>query len=312
MAAEAPRHPVLEVLRARAAGRRDDGARVALAVEGGGMRGVVSAGMTVALDRRGLTSCFDLVVGTSAGALNAAALVAGVAEGCTEAYHEAFATRRFINPYRLVIGRAAIDVAYALDHATDKLPAGRHAAAAASAIALHCVALDVETARTEVLTGMRDASELKAALLASSRIPWVGGAPVEYRGRRYLDGGLAEAIPVDTALRLGATHVLALQTRPWGVPRTPPSPVVNRLIERRLQALNPALVALYRRRAEDYEAAVEAIGRSTAQPEPEGPHVCGIRLPAGSIVISQLERRAAPLREAAGVAERHAGEVLDG
>ena len=43
------------------------------------MRGVVSAGMTAALERLGLTRCFDLVVGSSAGALNAAALLGGVA-----------------------------------------------------------------------------------------------------------------------------------------------------------------------------------------------------------------------------------------
>ena len=51
-------------------GARRDGHRVALVLEGGGMRGVVSAGMTAALERFGLTPCFDLVVGSSAGAFN--------------------------------------------------------------------------------------------------------------------------------------------------------------------------------------------------------------------------------------------------
>ena len=74
-------HPVADVLRARAAagssaGRASDPHRVALALEGGGMRGVVSAGMTAALERLGLTPCFDLVVGASAGAINGAALIA--------------------------------------------------------------------------------------------------------------------------------------------------------------------------------------------------------------------------------------------
>ena len=72
-------HPVLDVLHARlregsAPGARSDPHRVAVVLEGGGMRGVVSAGMTAALERLGLTRCFDLVVGSSAGALNAAAL----------------------------------------------------------------------------------------------------------------------------------------------------------------------------------------------------------------------------------------------
>ena len=107
-------------------GARADGQRLALALEGGGMRGVVSAGMASALERRRLLDCFDLVVGTSAGALNAAGFLAGVVEGCMAAYQSAFATRRFINPYRLLIGRAAIDAAFTLDHVDERLDAARH------------------------------------------------------------------------------------------------------------------------------------------------------------------------------------------
>ena len=84
-AAPMSQHPVARVLRERVEagshpGARDDGHRVALVLEGGGMRGVVSAGMTAALERYGLTPCFDLVVGSSAGAINGAALIAGVAD----------------------------------------------------------------------------------------------------------------------------------------------------------------------------------------------------------------------------------------
>lgn len=50
------------------------------------MRGVVSAAMAGAIEELGLTDCFDLVVGTSAGALNGAALLAGVANGCAHEY----------------------------------------------------------------------------------------------------------------------------------------------------------------------------------------------------------------------------------
>ena len=49
-------HPVVELIRRRAEqrsepGSRQDAHRLALVVEGGGMRGVVSAGMTSALER---------------------------------------------------------------------------------------------------------------------------------------------------------------------------------------------------------------------------------------------------------------------
>jgi predicted patatin/cPLA2 family phospholipase len=303
-------HPVLALLRSRAAGERDDGARIALALEGGGMRGVVSAGMAAAIERLGLTECLDLVVGTSAGALNGAALVAGVAEGCCTAYHAAFTTRRFINPYRLLIGRAAVDVAFTIDHADEALDAERHERAVMSRLPLHCVATDVDTAAPVVLSELRSVQDMRSALLASSRMPWVGGAPVSFRGRRFLDGGLAESIPYRTAIALGATHVLALMTRPSGVAIEPTSRLADAIITRRLNALNPALLELYRRRPHDYERTVAELAAATESPPARGPFVYGLRMPEGSPVVDRLERRAAVLEAAGSAAQEHAGNVL--
>jgi predicted patatin/cPLA2 family phospholipase len=124
-------HPVLQLIGERlaaepdAGGRRSDGCSLAL-VEGGAMRGVVSSAMTDVVEELGMLPAIDLVVGTSAGALNAAALLAGVARGCTEEYAEGFATRDFINPARLLLGRPAVDVDYVLDFHSDRLDADRH------------------------------------------------------------------------------------------------------------------------------------------------------------------------------------------
>lgn len=70
-------HPVAKVLHERrhnqsmptTAGRRSDGYRVALAIEGGGMRGCVSAGMVSALHYLNLTESFDVIYGSSAGSI---------------------------------------------------------------------------------------------------------------------------------------------------------------------------------------------------------------------------------------------------
>jgi predicted patatin/cPLA2 family phospholipase len=243
--------------------------------------------------------------------LNGAALLAGVAGACAEAYHSAFTTRRFINPYRLLIGRAAVDVAFTLDHADpDGLDAERHERTAASPIPLHCVAVDVDRAAPEVLSELHTVPELRDALLASSRMPWLGGAPVRFRGRRYLDGGLAQSIPYRSALELGATHVLVLQTRPWEVPLEPASRLADWIISRRLRALNPALLDLYRRRPGDYEAAVGEVAEATRQPAADPPFLYGLRLPEGTPPVSRLERDAETLHRADATAREHARRVL--
>jgi predicted patatin/cPLA2 family phospholipase len=302
-------HPVAAVLRERAAagtapGAHADPHRVALVVEGGGMRGVVSAGMTAALERLGMSGCFDLVVGASAGAINGAALIAGVAQVGAAHYHGALASRSFVNPARVLRGRPVIDVAHVIALAAGLDGGSRHERVLHSATELHCVAVQVESARPFVFSGMRSERELIEALLASTRMPWAGGPPVEIGGRRYLDGGLTSAIPVAEACAAGATHVLVLQTRPHGVPRRSASRVADRLIVRHLRGLNPELAYLYVKRVADYERVVADIAARSAAPSGEPPHVLGIRPAAGTPVVGQLERRAPVLAAAAADAER--------
>jgi len=307
---------VSEVLRERldsgsVPGERRDPHRVALVLEGGGMRGVVSAGMTAALERLGLTPCFDLVVGASAGAINGAALIAGVARHGAATYHGALASRSFVNPARVLRGRPVIDVGYVLEFASSDLDAARHERVLDSPIELHCVAVSVDDAQPVAFSGMRTKRDLWDALLATSRMPWAGGAPVEIDGRRYLDGGLLGApVPVAEAIAAGATHVLALQTRPHGEPRKSASKVADLLIERYLRKLNPALLALYGDRFDSYERVVDDISRRTLDPGAGPPHVLGLRPPAGTPVVSQMERRSQILAAAAAEAERIVEEAL--
>jgi predicted patatin/cPLA2 family phospholipase len=301
-------HPVAAVLRERAhagsqPGERDDPHCVAIVLEGGGMRGVVSAAMAGAIERLGLTPCFDLVVGSSAGAINGAALLAGSAGEATAAYCGPLASRSFVNPLRLLRGKPVIDVNDVLDHVA-RIDAAGHERVTGSAAALHCVATDVESGRPVDLCGMRTERELWDAILASSRMPWAGGPPVEIDGRRYLDGGMGSPVPVAEALAAGATHVLVLQTRPHGEPRKSASRIADRLIERHLRGLNPALVTLYRARIAAYEDVVEDIARRTREPDADPPYVLGLRPPAGTPCVSQIERRPAVLATAAADAER--------
>jgi hypothetical protein len=80
------------------------------------------------------------------------------------------------------------------------------------------------------------------------------------------------------------------------------------MIVRRLKRHNPDLVALYHGRIASYERVVGDIARRTAEPSP--PYVLGLRLPAGTPPVSQLERRPEVLRTAAERAERLVDELL--
>jgi predicted acylesterase/phospholipase RssA len=174
----------------------------------------------------------------------------------------------------------------------------------AGGVALHCIATDVDSATAVDLHGMRTQEEVWKAILASSRMPWAGGPPIEIDGRRYLDGGMIAPVPVAEALAAGATHVLALQTRPFGIPRKSASRIGDRLIERHLRGLNPALVTVYRERIEQYERLVDELARQSHRPGDEPPFVLGLRPPEGTPCVSQLERDPVALTAGAVVGER--------
>jgi predicted patatin/cPLA2 family phospholipase len=205
-----------------------------------------------------------------------------------------------------------MDVSYVLDHASSNLDPDRHDRTIESLIDFLCVAVDVDTAQPATFSGMRTKDELRQVLLATTRMPLIGGAPVRIGDRRYIDGALAAGIPLPAALAAGATHVLVLQTRPYGVPRSTGSRVGDVLIERHLRKLNPELVALWRERIPSYERLVDDIRRRSREPGDAAPFVLGLRPPEGTPVVSQLERRTKVLAEASDAAELLVEEVLGG
>ena len=308
-------HPVIDIIRRRRAegsrpGERHDGRRVALVIEGGGMRGVISAGMTAALEQLGLRDAFDEVHGASAGAFNAAFLLAGQAAYLTALYLHGFGDPRFVSVVRALRGGPALDMDYVITDVWTRQRPLRFEAIRVSAIALHCTATDADSAEIVDLTELREAEEIRCALRASARLPWLAGPPVQFRGRRLLDATLAEAIPVQAALA-SATDVLVLQTRPHGVHHAPLSGAVARLTDRYLRGINPSLVTLRRTRSDRYDELSAWLAARASDPS-SSPSICVIRPPAGALLIGQLEHRFTALQIAASQGLRTAWMALEG
>ena len=212
-------------------GARQDGFRVALAVEGGGMRGTISAGMALALDELGLVTAFDAVYGASAGAITAAWLLSRP-QGLRGWTEPAYA-RAFIRRSGLLRGRPVADVRSLIEELYQTTFPMDFAAVLASPIEFHPLATDAVTGQSTDLRPLIGTQvELRLALRASAALPLLAGPPVDLRGRRFYDAGLSESVPYRTALAQGATHVLVLRSRrdpltaPAARPRTcPPRPV---------------------------------------------------------------------------------------
>ncbi|WP_067855942.1 patatin-like phospholipase family protein [Aeromicrobium erythreum] len=234
---------------------RDDGAKVALVIEGGGMRGIVSAAMATALEESGILPAVDIVVGTSAGAVNAAATVRGTISGLTDAYADVYSSREFIDIRRLWNrGRPVVDSARIVSHIDQLFGVGDLVGDFGPRLAM--VATDIDAARAEALTGFADRTDQLSAIHASGLLPILGGPPISFRGRRWLDGGILEPVPVAAAATLGATHAIVLATRPRGF--GPTFGAFDRVIQRYLHGLNPTLGSAYAQRPARYRAVLEA------------------------------------------------------
>lgn len=198
---------------------------IAFVLGGGGMLGAVEVGMLQALVEAGITP--DLVVGSSVGAINGAAVAsdpsAATIERLTAMWEELGHDAVFSGGMfgRLTtLARTGTHVhsnnglrALLEEHAEGRLIEDL-------AVPFQCVAACIETARARWFTE----GPVADAVLASSAVPGLLPA-VQIDGLHYLDGGLVHSIPVGRAVELGATTVYVLQVgrieRPLRAPRWP-------------------------------------------------------------------------------------------
>ena len=283
-------------------GARTDPHRLALVIEGGSSRSAYSSGMVVAIERLGLREVFDAVYGVSGGALNGAWLLCGRAGRVMDTWWNPAIMRRIIAPSRALRGRPVLDTDFLVNTVYTQLVPMDFAAILASPVSFHPVATDLETGRAVDLAELiHDEASLRLALRASTGMPVLAGPPIELAGRRFADGGLAQLVPLGTALAQGATHVVALRTRrPGELPR-PPGRVERHLVSRYLHRhAGPAALGAWHGRY----AAVLAEEHLLAT----HPGVVQIRPPAHGPSVTATSTRAGQLRATVALGE-HAAEI---
>lgn len=304
---EAAVHPVVAALR-----ERPPGARIALAIEGGGRRGAVSGGMALALHELGLASAFDAAYGSSAGTLNAMWLLSGRVEDGIPTWIDPDLADELVSRRRLLGRRPVVDVERLVETRYEQLSPGLFAAVLASPTELHPLATDVATGKAvDLHDRIRDERSLQLAIRASSTLPLIAGPPVKIDGRSYLDAGLSAAIPFEAAIADGATHVLLLRSRQAGEVASPPSRVEGAVMSRLLSRISAAVAAGFLTRAERESADEAALAAHDRDPA-KRPYVLSIRPAPGSPVPSRLERNIEVVRGGLEAGRAAALEALAG
>lgn len=267
-------HPVLDALRKRrakghTAAAPADEFKIGLAVEGGGVRGVVSAAMLCALQDLGLGDAFDAVYSASSGAINSAYFLGGDCWYPLSIYYDDLATRKFVDFRRFFHGQI-LDLDYAFDVIDNGKPLD-YEKVIASATRLHIAVTLVDELRTEAVTDFTSPADLRAALRASAWLPVALSGTADFRGLRALDGGVLTPHPYRLALDDGCTHVLSLSTRPLRPPADGLS-LSQRYGVRHLDRIRPGLGSGYAEAVGRYADERRMLRRRMSDPGP-APHL---------------------------------------
>jgi NTE family protein len=219
----------------------------AFVLSGGASLGAVQVGMLRALYERGVVP--DLIVGTSAGALNGAFIASrpqtvAAADDLAAVWRDLRRGQAFpLNPLTGLLGFVG-----ARDHLVPG--SGLHRLIAEHLecdrledmpIPLHVVAVDVITGE-ELRLSQGPALD---AVLASAAIPGVL-PPVEWEDRVLMDGGVANNTPISHAVELGAKRVYVLPTGHACALEEPPGGVLA-------MALHAISLLTHRRLIDDIE-----------------------------------------------------------
>jgi NTE family protein len=192
---------------------RDRQPAVAFVLSGGASLGAIHVGMLRALYERGVAP--DVIVGTSAGALNGAFIASRcqtpeTADALADVWRGLDRRQVFpLNPLTGLLGLLGARANLVSDSGLRRLIARHieHERLEELPIPLHVVAVDVISGQELRLSH----GPVPDAVLASAAIPGVL-APIRWQGRALMDGGVANNTPISHAVDLGVQHVYVLPT----------------------------------------------------------------------------------------------------
>lgn len=225
--------------------------KIGLVLEGGAMRGMFTAGvLDVLLDEQ---IAVDGAVTVSAGALfviNYPAKQRGrVLRYNLKYLHD----KRYMGWHSLFTTGNVVNKAFAFYELPFTLDPFDQATFAASQIDFWVTLTNIETGEPEYVK-ITDAFAQMEALRATSAMPMVSRV-VEIEGKKYLDGGISDSIPLDKAMALGYDKIIVILTRPLDYRKKPSNNWLFKLFYRNY----PKLIERWANRYAEYNQAVEKV-----------------------------------------------------
>ena len=258
--------------------------KLGLVLEGGAMRGLYTAGVLDVLMDNGIRA--DTVIGTSAGVLFGVNYASGQ-RGRALRYNKKYAPKGcYMGLRSLLTTGNIINKQFAYYDLPSKLDVFDEAAFEASGIAFYATVTNVETGEAEYIRITNGFDQMEV-MRATAAMPFVSRI-VGYEGKKYLDGGVADSIPVDRCLEMGCDKVVVVLTRPIDYRKGKSRPwLANWMYGKKY----PKVAERINRRPEEYNACVEKIIAMEQRGE-----IFVIR-PSRTVKVRHIERNTDRLQE---------------
>lgn len=211
--------------------------KTGLVLEGGGVRGIYTAGVLDVFMEHGIR--FDGVIGVSAGAIHGCSYLSNQHGRSIRYYKKYCGNPRFMSFRSWLKTGNIVETQFCYHELPDKLDPYDHEAFLRCGVPFWAVCSNVETGKPEYLqiTDMRSQIDV---LRASASLPYFSQIVV-ISGRKYLDGGCTDSIPVEAFQKMGYERNVLVLTRPASYLKREEAAALPKIFYRKYPAFARAL-----------------------------------------------------------------------
>lgn len=270
--------------------------KTGLVLEGGAMRGIYTAGVLDAMMEHQIRA--DGVIGVSAGAIHGCSLVSGQHGRSIRYYLKYMKDWRFMSFRSLLFTGNLVNTQFCYYDLPDRLDVFDREAFERSPMEFYVTCTNVETGQAEYIH-MENMNEIEY-MRASASMPLVSQI-VEIGGKKLLDGGVADSIPVQAFRKMGYGRNVVVLTRPEGYRKKPSKMGLVKAMYRNYPVFIEAMETRYIR----YNRTLEEIARLEAAGE-----ILVIR-PSRNPDIGRMEKRPEKVMEVYQLGYKDAMEKME-
>ena len=255
-----------------------------LVLEGGGMRGLYTAGILDFFMEKNLY--FPYVIGVSAGACNASSYISRQIGRSKKVNLDYIGDHRYLSYRNFIKERSLFGMKFMFEEIPNNLVPFDFSAYNKAKESFVIVATNCDTGKAEYFYNTHG-HDLITELKASSSLPFLSPM-VNYKGMKLLDGGISDSIPIKKSLEDGNTKNLVILTRDKNYRKEPFS---GKFISKRLYKGYPKLNEAMDNRYKIYNDTLDYIDSS------EGTSNLFVIRPKTKLEVGRLEKNRSKLED---------------